>query len=349
MPEIELKTSGVTSVIRIGRQFSLPDLSMDRIGPDRFVVADSRVKHIAQPWIAGGQALFLPATERTKTLSTVLRVIRALLRSGHERGQPLVAVGGGVISDVAGFAASIYKRGIPLHVVPTTLLAQVDAAIGGKNGVDLPEGKNLLGTIRQPDTVLIDPLILAHLPDVEFRSGLAEVVKYGIVKDPELLDLVERRIDKIRQRDPAVLLEVLTRCVCAKVEIVSQDERDEGGRAVLNYGHTVGHALEAATGYRLRHGEAVAAGMHAAGTIAARLNLASPEFLERQRAALAACGLPTRIEGCSPATVLRALRHDKKRAGGKHRFVLAEGPGKVRTAVEVEEPLVRAALRTILA
>jgi len=183
----------------VGRGYSQPDLSMDRVEPDRFVIADRRVESIARPWVSDGGALFLTGGERAKTLPNALKVIKTLLRREHERKQPLVAIGGGSICDLAGFAAAVYKRGIPLHLVPTTLLAQVDAAIGGKNGVDLPEGKNLLGTIRQPDTVLVDPVLLGPLPDREFSSGLAEVVKCGMIRDFALFELLERKVDALIQ------------------------------------------------------------------------------------------------------------------------------------------------------
>jgi 3-dehydroquinate synthase len=347
MPEILLQAAGRSSLLRIGRGFSRPDLSMDRVDADRFVIADRKVEMIARPWVSEGQVLYLTGGERVKTLANALKLVKTLLRRGHERRQPIVAVGGGSVCDLVGFAASIYKRGVPLHLIPTTLLAQVDAAIGGKNGVDLPEGKNLVGTIRQPETVLVDPLILSALPEREFASGLAEVVKCGVIKDASLFELVERHGSEILARDPGVLSEMLVRAITVKVEAVRADEQDEGPRELLNYGHTVGHALEASRGYRIRHGEAVSLGMQAAAYLAWKLSLAPRDFPPRQTQILKTCGLPTRLPGLRPAAILEAMGHDKKRAGGKHRFVLPEEVGRARPGIEVEEKLVIEALEAI--
>ena len=251
--------------------------------------------------------------------------------------------------DLAGFAAAIYKRGVPLHLVPTTLLAQVDAAIGGKNGVDLPEGKNLLGTIRQPDTVLVDPLLLSALPEREFASGLAEVVKCGMVRDASLFELLERRGAEIRAREPGVLSEMLVRAITVKVDAVRADEQDNGGRAILNYGHTIGHAIEASRAWKIRHGEAVSLGMEAAAYLAWKLGLVTKEIPSRQSALLKSCGLPTRLPGLRIPAVIDAMRHDKKRAGGKARFVLPEDIGRARHGIEVDDKLVLEAVGKITA
>ena len=340
MPEILLQSSTRRCVVRIGRGFAQPDLSMDRVESDRFVIADRRVEKIARPWITDGRALFLTGGERAKTLANALRIVKTLLRRDHERRQPIVVVGGGSICDLAAFAASIYKRGVPVHLVPTTLLAQVDAAIGGKNGVDLPEGKNLVGTIRQPDTVLVDPVLLGALPDREFASGLAEVVKCGIVRDAALFELLERKGAEIGKRDAGVLSEMLVRAITVKVDAVSADEQDSGDRALLNYGHTVGHAIEAAKSWRIRHGEAVSLGMEAAAHIAWKLGMVTREFQGRQSALLKACGLPVRLAGLRVPDIVDAMRYDKKRAGGKPRFVLPEDIGRARHGVEVDDKLV---------
>jgi 3-dehydroquinate synthase len=320
---------------------------MDRVEPGRFVIADRRVEKIARPWIDDGGSLILAGGERAKTLAGAMDVIQALLRRGHERRRPVVAVGGGSICDLAGFAAAVYKRGVPLHLVPTTLLAQVDAAIGGKNGVDLPEGKNLIGTIRQPDTVLVDPLLLSSLPDREFASGLAEVVKCGMVRDAALFELLEKRGADIRAREPGVLSEMLVRAITVKVDAVRADEQDGGERALLNYGHTIGHAIEAARAWKIRHGEAVSLGMESAAYIAWKMGLLTRETTARQSSLLKACGLPVKLPGLSIPAVLEAMRHDKKRDGGTARFVLPEEIGRARYAIEVDEKLIHEAVERI--
>ena len=347
MPEILIQSVPRRCVVRVGRGYSQPDLSMDRVEADRFVIADRRVERIARPWVADGRALFLTGGERAKTLANAMKIIKALLRREHERSQPVVAVGGGSICDLAGFAAAVYKRGVPLHLVPTTLLAQVDAAIGGKNGVDLPEGKNLVGTIRQPDTVLVDPVLLAALPEREFASGLAEVVKCGMIRDAALFELLERRGAEILSREPGVLSEMLVRAITVKVDAVRADEQDGGERAVLNYGHTIGHAIEAARAWRIRHGEAVALGMEAAAYLAWKLGLVTKEIPARQTTLLKACGLPTRLPGLRIPAVIEAMRQDKKRVGGKARFVLPEDVGRARHGVEVDDKLVLEAIGKI--
>lgn len=322
---------------------------MDRVAGDRFVIADKRVEKIARPWIADRGSLFLEGGERAKSLANALKIVKTLLKLRHERRQPIVAVGGGSICDLVGFAASIYKRGVPLHLVPTTLLAQVDASIGGKNGVDLPEGKNLVGTIRQPDTVLVDPLLLASLPQKEFTSGLAEAVKCGMIRDAALFELLERKGPEIRAREPGVLSEMLVRAITVKVDLVRADEHDLGERALLNYGHTIGHAIEAARDWKLRHGEAVSLGMEAAAHVAWKLGLASKDTLGRQSALLKSCGLPLRLGGLRVPAILEALGHDKKRDGDKARFVLPEEVGRARHGVEVEDHLILEALGKITA
>lgn len=347
MPEILIQSVPRRCIVRVGRGYSQPDLSMDRIESDPFVIADRRVEKIARPWVNDGRALFLTGGERAKTLDNALKIIKTLLRREHERRRPVVAVGGGSICDLAGFAAAVYKRGVPLHLVPTTLLAQVDAAIGGKNGVDLPEGKNLVGTIRQPDTVLVDPLLLATLPEREFASGLAEVVKCGVVRDATLFELLERRGAEIQAREAGILSEMLVRAITVKVDAVRADEQDGGERALLNYGHTIGHAIEAARLWKIRHGEAVSLGMEAAAYIAWRMGLMTKESTVRQTSLLKACGLPTRLPGLRIPAILEAMRHDKKREGGKARFVLPEGIGRARYAIEVDEKLVLEAIGRI--
>ncbi len=277
--------------------------------------------------------LFLvPDGERAKTPAQVERLHRRFARAGLDRGARVLALGGGVVGDLAGFAAATYLRGVPLVMAPTTLLAQVDASIGGKTAVNLPEGKNLVGAFHQPRLVLSDTATLATLPDREFRSGLAEVVKVGAALDRALFALLEREAARLLARDPALVARVVARCARLKARLVAADERDlSGRRALLNYGHTVGHALEAATGYRLRHGEAVAIGIAAAARLAVRLGALTPASAARQEALLARLGLPTRVpRGVSLSLVTEALRRDKKARDGRLVFVLTPSMGSAR-------------------
>ncbi len=277
--------------------------------------------------------LLVPDGERAKTLAHAERLHRRFARAGLDRGARVLALGGGVVGDLAGFAAATYLRGVPLVMAPTTLLAQVDASIGGKTAVNLPEGKNLVGAFHQPRLVLADTATLATLPDREFRSGLAEVVKVGAALDPALFALLERQAERLLARDPALVARVVARCARLKARLVAADERDVSGRrALLNYGHTVGHALEAATGYRrLRHGEAVAIGIVAAARLAVRLGTLSPAAAARQEGLLARLGLPTRVpRGISLSHVTEALRRDKKARDGRLVFVLTPSVGSAR-------------------
>jgi 3-dehydroquinate synthase len=294
------------------------------------------------------RGLALPPGERRKNLSTAAGLYDTLARLGLDRKSLFVAVGGGVITDLGGFVASTYMRGMPLVLVPTTLLGQVDAAIGGKTAVNLPQGKNLVGTFYQPRAILMDPEVLRTVPPREYVSGLGEVVKYGMIRDAALFEYLERHVEAIRRRDPAVLEEVVYRCAAIKADVVARDERESGLRAILNYGHTIGHALEAAGGFRtLSHGEAVSVGMEAEAVIAMELGMAPIEVLAAQNRLLKSCGLPTRVKKLPRRKVLAALRLDKKGVDGRARFVLPEAVGKVRFGVEVPPELITSALRTV--
>jgi 3-dehydroquinate synthase len=277
--------------------------------------------------------LLVPDGEGAKTPAQVEGLHRRFARAGLDRGAWVLALGGGVVGDVAGFAAATYLRGVRLAMAPTTLLAQVDASIGGKTGVNLPEGKNLVGSFHQPRLVLADTRALATLPEREFRSGLAEVVKVGAALDRALFALVEREADRLLERDPVLVARVVARCARLKAGVVTADERDlSGRRAVLNYGHTVGHALEAATGYRrFRHGEAVSIGIVAAARLAVRLGALAPADAARQERLLARLGLPTRVpRGVPLSRIVQALRRDKKARDGRLVFVLTPSMGSAR-------------------
>jgi 3-dehydroquinate synthase len=292
----------------------------------------------------------IPSGETQKKLSTAGRLHERLAHRKFDRKSVFVAVGGGVVTDLGGFVASTYMRGIPLFLVSTTLLGQVDAAIGGKTAVNLPQGKNLVGTFHQPRAVFLDPEVLATLPTREYVSGLGEVAKYVIIRDAELGSLIEKNIEAIRKRDPVVLEEIVHRCAAIKADIVSQDERESGVRAILNYGHTIGHALEAAGNYRtLHHGEAISIGMEAEAILSMELGIAPLEVLAAQNKLLKLCGLPTRVKKMEQKKVLAAMKLDKKGVDGRLRFVLPEAIGRVRWPVEVPVALISAALRTVTA
>jgi 3-dehydroquinate synthase len=242
----------------------------------------------------------LPAGERYKTLTSVQKIYNAALSNRLERSSTLVALGGGVIGDMTGFAAATWLRGINFVQVPTTLLAMVDAAIGGKTGVNHPQGKNLIGAFYQPRLVLIDPQVLKTLPVREFRAGMAEVIKYGVIWDAELFAQLEasKRLDQLRYLDEGLLPEILKKSCQAKADVVSKDEKEAGLRAILNYGHTIGHAVESLTGYRaVNHGEAVAIGMVAAGQIAVELQFWDKADAQRQDALIQKAGLPDKLPG----------------------------------------------------
>jgi 3-dehydroquinate synthase len=280
--------------------------------------------------------------ERAKRLATVEKICRTLARAGADRNAALVAVGGGVVGDVAGFVAATYLRGVRLVHVPTTLVAQVDSAIGGKTGVDLPEGKNLVGAFYQPRIVLADPETLRTLPGRQYRSGLFEVIKYGVIGEPGIFNFLEGRIEGLLRQDPAALEWVVPRCIRMKAEIVGRDERERGPRQVLNFGHTAGHGLEAATGYRrFLHGEAVGWGMLAATEIA--LEMGRIEQTEAQRIArlIWRAGPLPPVARISVARVFQAMRTDKKSRAGRLRWVLPGRVGEVEIGAEVPEALAR--------
>jgi 3-dehydroquinate synthase len=259
----------------------------------------------------------------------------------------VVALGGGVVGDLAGFAAATWLRGVPWVAVPTTVLAQVDASVGGKTAIDLAAGKNLVGAFHQPAGVLVDSATLATLPPRQRRSGLAEVVKTGFAVDRALWDWLEARLDALTSGEPAALAGAVERSIRAKARVVIADERERegGGRTALNFGHTLGHAIEASLGYRrLLHGEAVAIGMRAAAWLSVRVAGLAPESHVRLEAALDHLGLPARMPRVGVERLLKALRQDKKRANGEVRWVLTPRIGDASVPRAVESRLVRAAL-----
>ena len=282
--------------------------------------------------------LVLPPGEETKTIEQWQAIIEKLAAIGAQRDATVVALGGGVIGDLAGFAAASYMRGIKVIQAPTTLLAQVDAAIGGKTGFNLAAGKNLVGAFHQPEAVMIDVETLATLDQRDFLAGLAEVVKYGAIRDAEFIGWLENHTGKLLQRRADTLETAVARAAAHKIEVVEADEREAGQRALLNFGHTFGHAIETATGYsRYRHGEAVAIGMHLAAALSVRLGMLSDRDARRLTNLLTALGLPVEPPSdIEPKTLLGHMRLDKKNRAGRMRLILLDalGAGVMRDDIE---------------
>ena len=292
--------------------------------------------------------LVIEAGEDQKTPATVGLIHNAAFERKLERGSLIVALGGGVVGDMAGFAAATWLRGIAVVQVPTTLLAMVDASIGGKTGVNHPGGKNLIGAFHQPRLVLIDPSTLATLPEREFRAGMAEVIKYGVIGDRELFEELEAagtQLASMASLPAALLQSILERSAAAKAKVVAADEREGGLRAILNYGHTLGHVVEALCGYgAYLHGEAVAIGMVAAGELALERGLWTAQEQERQKAVISAAGLPLAWPDLDEQAVLTCLQGDKKVRDGQVRFVLPTRLGAVDLCSDVSGKQVLAAL-----
>ena len=293
------------------------------------------------------QTVSVPSGEKSKGIAEAERLWKKLLELGADRKTLIVALGGGVVGDLAGFVAATYARGLALLQVPTTLLAQVDSSVGGKVGVNLPGAKNMVGAFWQPVGVLVDTETLETLPEREYVSGLAEVAKYGVILDGEFFARLERDAASLVSKDHDVLREVIARCCRLKADVVEADEREETGRrSALNYGHTFAHAIEAVAGYgELLHGEAVSIGMMCAARLAERLRRVDAAFVERQKGLLAALKLPVELPELDEEALLAAMARDKKVTDGKLRFVLPTRLGEVELVDEIGESDVRAALR----
>jgi shikimate kinase/3-dehydroquinate synthase len=309
-----------------GRAFVLSDETVFRLHGEHALGALRRADFEADAFV-------FPPGEASKRLETVEAAYDWLVARRADRADAVVALGGGVVGDLAGFVAATCLRGMPLVQAPTSLLAMVDASIGGKVAVDHREGKNLIGAFYQPRLVVDDVALLATLPGRSLREGFAEVIKHGLIRDPAMLDELERSTGALLEAEPGVMADIVARNVRIKADVVSRDERDTGLRAILNYGHTVGHALEAATAYtRVLHGEAIAVGMMAAAEIGERIGLTPAHVRERQRRLLERFGLPVRLSGVSVDAVMDAIALDKKVAAGRLRWVLLR---------EIGEPVLR--------
>jgi len=288
----------------------------------------------------------MPEGEPAKSLENVTALLDQMIAAALPRHTTLLALGGGALGDAAGFAAAVYHRGIAHVLVPTTVLAQADASIGGKVAINRGPAKNVVGAFHQPRLVLSDTRVLATLPEPEFRSGLAEIVKHGVIADPSLFAFLENEAGALLARDPAVLAEAIAASVAVKARVVAEDETDRGARAALNFGHTIGHALESADAFQgRRHGDAVSVGMAAACRLSVRLGLLEPSACARVEALLARFGLPTRAPEVSADDVLARLAYDKKGEGGEPRFVLTGGIGDVRLGARIPRRLLEEVAR----
>lgn len=294
------------------------------------------------------QVFTVPAGEVSKSFACLQRALDWLVELRAERSEPVVALGGGVVGDLTGFVASCYQRGVPLIQLPTTLLAQVDSAIGGKTGINHARGKNLIGAYYQPELIFVDPAVLLTLPERVYREGWAEIVKYGVILDAELFALLEERLPDLQRRDADLLTSVVARCIRLKMDVVQGDERDSGLRNLLNYGHTFGHALEATTEYGAwLHGEAVSIGMEVAGNLAVMRGLITQDDLTRQRNLLAAIGLPDACPGVDGEAILAAMQHDKKVRDGRTRWILPTALGRAQIYSDVPLEQVREAIAAV--
>lgn len=332
---IELGERGYPILIGPGLLGAVPVLAESVVARDVLVVTDTTVAPLYLSKLEHGLAgkrvasVVLPDGERHKTLATLARVFDALVERRMNRDACVVALGGGVVGDMAGFAAACYQRGVDYVQVPTTLLAQVDSSVGGKTGVNHPGGKNLIGAFHQPRAVVADTETLRTLPAREFRAGLAEVIKYGLVADAGFLAWIEANLGALLQMDPAALTHAIRRSCELKAGIVAEDEREHGRRALLNLGHTFGHAIETAAGYgEWLHGEAVGAGMLMAADLSCRLGWLSPADVGRLRDLLLRAGLPAAAPPIGAARALELMGMDKKVLAGRIRLVLMRGIGE---------------------
>jgi len=352
--------AGYDVLVSAGALAELPALAADAAPAARYpVIADSNVARLYGATArdafreAGFTAdlLSFPAGEASKTRESWSRLTDELLRLDVGRDGCVVALGGGVTGDLAGFVAATYMRGIPLVQAPTSLLAMIDASIGGKTGVDVPAGKNLVGAFHQPRMVVIDPELLATLPESEFRAGLAEAVKHGAIHDAAYLDWVADHADAALDADPAAVRELVIRSVHIKAGFVARDEREAGARQALNFGHTLGHALEQASGWRLPHGHAVATGMVLEAELGEAVSVTEPGTAAALVAACRACGLPTAPPpGLDADVVLHATRADKKARSARVRYTLLARPGEVARSEGAWTHVVRDdAVRSVLA
>jgi len=328
------------------------EMDAARLGKRRILVSSERIWdfHGARFRTIGADKtpILIEDGERYKNLNTVARILDALVKAQADRSTVIVAVGGGVIGDMVGFSAATYLRGLPIVHVPTTLLAQVDSAIGGKTGVNHPLGKNLIGSFHAPSLVVADPVVLETLPRREFRAGLYEVIKYGVISDPTLLDRIRDSVTAIFNRDGDAVAPLVAASCRIKAQVVSADERESGLRRILNFGHTVGHALEAVTKYKqFRHGEAIGYGMLAALAIGVARGVTPKSLYEEVESLITQLGPLPSVADISTKDVIAAIGRDKKVVNGTLHFIAAAERGKTVELTDVTEKEIKAALKKI--
>lgn len=334
----------------------LPDLLEPFVGSQALVVTNDAVADLYLPPLQESlcaddsrqvDVMTIGDGEEHKSLATYGRILDELIAKRHNRSTTVVALGGGVVGDVAGFAAATYQRGVSLVQIPTTLLALVDSSVGGKTAVNHPSGKNLVGAFHQPRAVIADVRVLKTLPQRELAAGLAEVVKYGVIADAEFFAWLEAHIKELAARDPTALLQAIRRCCEIKALVVAEDEREQGRRAILNFGHTFGHAIESVGGYRQHlHGEAVAIGMSMAMTLSARLGRCSTNDASRVRALLATASLPLEARGFDIAALRNAMGMDKKVLDGRLRLIVCNGIGTAAVTDAAPDEAIVAAIES---
>ena len=356
---VTLQLDKVTSnaIIEWGGLFHLPDyLKSSGFSQRIFIVTDSDVGNLYSDPIlslirnAGfiPQLFTVPSGEASKSIQSWQQILNWLVEQKAEQREPIIAFGGGVIGDLAGFIAATYHRGIPLIQIPTSLLAQVDSAIGGKTGINHPLGKNLIGAFYQPGLIIVDPAFLLTLPERVYLEGWAEIVKYGMILDSHLFEMLEDHASLLHARDATLLTKIITRCIQLKMDVVQRDEHDIGLRNILNYGHTFGHALEALTEYgSWLHGEAVAVGMEVAAQIAVAKGLLTNENALRQRALLLALHLPVRCPGIDAASLLEKMQRDKKVRAGQMRWILPTQIGQADIYDDIPLSLIQDAVARV--
>jgi shikimate kinase/3-dehydroquinate synthase len=321
-----------------------------------FIVTDTDVGRLySKPFLnilrnasIAPQIFTVPAGEASKSIWSWQQILDWLVEQKAEQREPIIALGGGVIGDLAGFVAATYHRGVPLIQIPTSLLAQVDSAIGGKTGINHPQGKNLIGAFYQPELIIVDPAFLLTLPERMYFEGWAEIVKYGMILDADLFELLEDRITALHARDTSLLTKIITRCIQLKIDVVQRDERDGGLRNILNYGHTFGHALEVSTDYgSWLHGEAVAVGMEVAAQIAVARGLLTSETAHRQHELLLALHLPLRCPGVDTTSLMEKMQRDKKVRAGQIRWILPTQIGQARIYDDIPLSLIQDAVAKV--
>ena len=303
-------------------------ISDSKVAPLYLSKVESALKSVA----ARVNSIVVPEGEQSKNLQQCDQLWQQMIAMPSDRKSVVFALGGGVVGDLAGFVAAGFARGIDFIQMPTSLLAQVDSSVGGKTGVNLPQAKNMVGAFWQPKTVIIDIGVLETLDDRNFRAGLAEVIKYGLIMDADLFELIESKMESILNRDPEIIARIIQRCCQCKADVVREDETEVSGRrAILNYGHTVGHAIEAVYGYgEYLHGEAISIGMVAEATMAKMLKMVDDEFCARQKAIFESAGLPTSCPSGKESELVEAMTRDKKVASGKLNFILPTKLGDVK-------------------